>query len=244
MTLLPGTTTATTATDCATPVQFYFAVDNSKVAARRVVVSSDKCNACHVDLTFIHGGNRGATQECVICHNPTLADGTSKQSVNFATQIHSIHRGNALANPYVLGTTNYQDVGFPGDLRDCAVCHVNGSYQVDNVGAAAPVASPGGIIAPTTLPISAACMGCHDDKKTASHALSNTSDQFGESCVVCHGQNAAFAVDAQRDEVVVRALRRLSGLDYEEFEDLLETVGKVADEWDDVLRAEFGQGQG
>jgi hypothetical protein len=54
--------------------------------------------------------------------------------------------------------------------------------------------------------------------------------------------DAAFAVDAQRDEVVVRSLRRLSGLDYEEFEDLLETVGKVADEWDDTLRAEFGQG--
>lgn len=56
--------------------------------------------------------------------------------------------------------------------------------------------------------------------------------------------DAAFAIDAQRDEVVVRSLRRLSGLDYEEFEDLLETVGKVADEWDDPLRAEFGQAQG
>jgi len=54
--------------------------------------------------------------------------------------------------------------------------------------------------------------------------------------------DASFAVDAQRDEVVVRSLRRLSGLDYEEFEDLLETVGKVADEWDDALRDEFGQG--
>jgi hypothetical protein len=53
--------------------------------------------------------------------------------------------------------------------------------------------------------------------------------------------DAAFAIDSQRDEVVVRSLRRLSGLDYEEFEDLLETVGKVADEWDDVLRAEFAQ---
>jgi hypothetical protein len=53
--------------------------------------------------------------------------------------------------------------------------------------------------------------------------------------------DAAFAIDSQRDEVVVRALRRLSGLDYEEFEDLLETVGKVADEWDDVLKGEFGQ---
>jgi hypothetical protein len=53
--------------------------------------------------------------------------------------------------------------------------------------------------------------------------------------------DAAFAIDVERDEVVVRALRRLSGLDYEEFEDLLETVGKVADDWDDVLRAEFGK---
>ena len=53
--------------------------------------------------------------------------------------------------------------------------------------------------------------------------------------------DAAFAIDAQREEVVARALRRLSGLDYEEFADLLETVGKVADEWDDTLRAQFAR---
>jgi hypothetical protein len=53
--------------------------------------------------------------------------------------------------------------------------------------------------------------------------------------------DAAFAIDAEKDEVYVRALRRLSGLDYEEFEDLLDTVGKVADEWDDLLLREFGQ---
>jgi hypothetical protein len=35
----------------------------------------------------------------------------------------SIHRGENLANPYILGTTNYQDVLFPGDLRDCTECH-------------------------------------------------------------------------------------------------------------------------
>jgi hypothetical protein len=52
--------------------------------------------------------------------------------------------------------------------------------------------------------------------------------------------DAAFGIDEQKDEVFVRALRRLSGLDYEEFEDLLDTVGKVADEWDDVLKKEFG----
>ena len=53
--------------------------------------------------------------------------------------------------------------------------------------------------------------------------------------------DAAFAIDAQKEEVFVRALRRLSGLDYEEFEDLLDTVGKVADEWDDTFKKEFGQ---
>jgi hypothetical protein len=53
--------------------------------------------------------------------------------------------------------------------------------------------------------------------------------------------DAAFALDAHRNEIVVRALRRLSGLDYEEFEDLLDTVSKVTDDWDDKLRAEFGQ---
>ncbi|MCL2777274.1 MAG: YbjN domain-containing protein [Polyangiaceae bacterium] len=52
--------------------------------------------------------------------------------------------------------------------------------------------------------------------------------------------DCAFAIDSAKDEVVVRALRRLSGLDYEEFEDLLDTVGRVADTWDNVLKHEFG----
>ncbi|HYL74029.1 MAG TPA: OmcA/MtrC family decaheme c-type cytochrome [Bryobacteraceae bacterium] len=193
VTLLPGTQKATSATDTAKPVQTYFAADNSPVVARRQVVSDAKCGACHQNLTFIHGGNRNSTQECVICHNPSLADGTSKQSVNFAVQIHSIHRGDNLTRPYILGTTNYQDVRFPGDLRDCATCHVNNSYQVDNVGAQAMVNSPGGFT-PTTAPISAACQGCHDDKPTAAHALANTS-ALGESCVTCHGIGTEFAVD-------------------------------------------------
>lgn len=194
VTLLAGTTAAQAAVDMATPVEFYFSVDKSKVAPRRTVVASAKCFSCHNDLGFVHGGARGNTQECVECHNPTLTDGTSKQSVSFATQIHSIHRGSDLANPYVLGTTNYQSVLFPGDLRDCATCHVNNSYQIDNVTTTVSVASPGGFT-PTTPPISAACQGCHDDKATASHALSNTTS-LGEACLTCHGNGAEFSVDA------------------------------------------------
>ncbi len=51
--------------------------------------------------------------------------------------------------------------------------------------------------------------------------------------------DAAFAIDHQDERIYVRSLRRLSGLDYEEFEDLVDTVGKVADEWDDLLKKEF-----
>jgi hypothetical protein len=52
--------------------------------------------------------------------------------------------------------------------------------------------------------------------------------------------DAAFAINAARDEVVVRCLRRLSALDYEEFEDILATVGEVADRWDDELIRDYG----
>ncbi len=192
-TIAAGTTNSTSATNNAHPVEYYLSVDGSPVVPRRQVVASQKCGACNQDLTIVHSGTRAETQECVICHNPTLTDGTSKQSVDYPVQIHSIHRGENLANPYVLGTTNYQAIRFPGDLRDCSTCHVNNSYQVENVGAQAMVASPGGFT-PTTGPIAAACQGCHDDKSTASHALANTS-VLGESCVVCHGSNGEFAVD-------------------------------------------------
>lgn len=52
--------------------------------------------------------------------------------------------------------------------------------------------------------------------------------------------DASFAVNSHQDEVVVRCLRRLSALDYEEFEDILATVGEVADRYDDELIREFG----
>ena len=183
----------------------------SKVAPRRTVVATANCSSCHKGHLSVcsHGGSRGNTQECAICHNPTLTDGTSKQSVSFATQIHSIHRGSDLANPYVLGTTNYQSVQFPGDLRDCATCHVNSSYQVDKVTTTVAVASPGGFT-PTTPPISAACQGCHDDKATASHALSNTTS-LGEACLTCHGNNAEFSVDAVHARQQVELVNTLHG---------------------------------
>jgi OmcA/MtrC family decaheme c-type cytochrome len=193
VTLLAGTPQQVTATDMALPFEYYFPVGSAPVVGRRQVVSLAKCSSCHQNLGFIHGGSRGNTQECVICHNPTLTDGTTGETVSYASQIHSIHRGSDLTNPYTLGTTNFQSVLFPGDLRDCTTCHINSSYEVDNVGAVASISTPSGFTK-TTPPISAACQGCHDDKATASHALANTT-ALGESCVTCHGINGQFSVD-------------------------------------------------
>jgi len=198
VTLQPGTTVSTVTTDAAIPVEYYFSVDKSTMVARRQVVATAKCATCHQNMGInagagIHGGARNNTQECVICHNPTLTDGTSGMSVNFAWQIHSIHRGSNLTNPYILGTTNYQSVLFPGDLRDCTECHNTGTYLVENVGAKAMVTSTGDFTK-TTPPISAACQGCHDDIATASHALANTT-ALGESCTACHAAGEEFSVD-------------------------------------------------
>ena len=51
--------------------------------------------------------------------------------------------------------------------------------------------------------------------------------------------DGAFAIDKKTDEIYLRALRRLEGLDYGEFEDLVHTVATIADDLDDKLRAEF-----
>jgi hypothetical protein len=51
--------------------------------------------------------------------------------------------------------------------------------------------------------------------------------------------DAAFAIDKKTDMAYLRILRRLEGMDYEEFEDLLHTIATVADEWDDKLKAQF-----
>jgi hypothetical protein len=52
--------------------------------------------------------------------------------------------------------------------------------------------------------------------------------------------DGAFAIDAQTNYLHLRAMRGLTGIDYSEFVDMLDTVASVADDWDDKLREEFG----
>ncbi len=62
--LMAGTEKQRQADDIATNAQMSFSVDGSPVAARRQVVDTAKCNACHIRLTF--HGTQNTVDQCVI----------------------------------------------------------------------------------------------------------------------------------------------------------------------------------
>jgi hypothetical protein len=47
--------------------------------------------------------------------------------------------------------------------------------------------------------------------------------------------DAAFALHPKTGDLYLRILRSLDGLDYEEFEDIVHSIAKTADFWDDKL---------
>ena len=51
--------------------------------------------------------------------------------------------------------------------------------------------------------------------------------------------DAAFALHPQTGDLYLRIFRGLEGMDYEEFEDIVHTIAKAADHWDDKLGAEL-----
>jgi hypothetical protein len=51
--------------------------------------------------------------------------------------------------------------------------------------------------------------------------------------------DSAFALHPQTGDLYLRILRGLDNLDYEEFEDIVHSIAKTADHWDDKLTAEL-----
>lgn len=198
----------------------YFSVDGSPVVDRRTVVQISNCNQCHVSLQ-VHGALRNNTEYCVLCHNPSNTDASTRasatvasdksappQGINFNLLVHRIHYGinmQASNRTYIVvgygGSHNdFSGTLFPAlsptgaatDTENCSLCHVNGSEQNLPLGLSA-VLDPQGPVNPNQ-PISSACTGCHVDIPAASHMLSNTTT-LGEACTVCHSSGAAYAVD-------------------------------------------------
>jgi OmcA/MtrC family decaheme c-type cytochrome len=217
--LLPGTTSQQSVQYGANNKVTYVSVDGSAVQPRRAVVAINNCNQCHVSLS-VHGGLRNQTEYCVLCHNPSNSDASTRasaqlpadkaqppQGINFNLLVHRIHSGVNLQTDnrsYVVvgfgGSHNdftgvrfppMSPQGTPGDRRNCSMCHINGSEQNLPAGKN-PVVDPQGPINPIPA-IASACTGCHVDLPAASHTLANTTS-LGESCQTCHSTGDAFAV--------------------------------------------------
>ncbi|MBC7924582.1 MAG: OmcA/MtrC family decaheme c-type cytochrome [Bryobacteraceae bacterium] len=218
-TLLAGTTRERNVQYGAQNKVIHFTVDGTPVEPRRDIVSTVQCNQCHTRISA-HGENRNEVAMCVLCHNPSLTDVARRpiavnladrdqppQGVDFNLLIHRIHTGEHLkadGRPYVVvgfgGTRHdFSEVrypamspgGAPGDLRNCAMCHINGSER-NLTQVSSDVVDPQGPINPVK-PITSVCTGCHVSPSTASHALVNTS-ALGESCGTCHSPTSQFSV--------------------------------------------------
>lgn len=218
--ILPGTVSQQSTQYGAHNLVANFSVDGSPVAPRRQVVSLDKCNVCHTNLS-LHGANRDRIEQCVMCHNPSETDAvvrpqaqdptdkaTPAQSVDFGYMIHHIHGGASVkaftgASYIIVGFggshNDFSDVKFPvmdsngdtGNIAYCEMCHVNNSEQSLPVGLNA-VKMPQSTVNPMPR-TTADCTACHAAATALSHAVGNTST-LGESCRVCHGPNGDFAV--------------------------------------------------
>jgi len=184
-----------------------FAVTDDAPVARRQVVDDAKCENCHANLS-LHGENRhDANGYCETCHMPGATDAVVRpetdnppEGIHFKYMIHKIHRGEELQNGYVVygyrGSVNdFSEVVFPGDLRNCESCHLDGTYNVPLPDDVLPTLSPSTAINPVMLPTTSACLSCHDSDDAAAHADANTSSKLGESCAACHGVGKTYAVE-------------------------------------------------
>ena len=61
----------------------YFSVDGSTVTPRRTVVALSNCNNCHTNLE-LHGSLRNNTEYCVLCHNPSDTDASTRATATNA----------------------------------------------------------------------------------------------------------------------------------------------------------------
>ena len=180
------------------------------VTTTRDIVQTANCNVCHNQLTA--HGSRVETKLCATCHNPGSwvagASGSPNTTVDFKVYIHKIHRGENLPSVvagtlYKIGNSDFSDVVFPQDIRNCTKCHDGTTTaQGDNW---------------ETRPSIAACGSCHDDVyfgaspdplkpyQTVAHPGGVVTDN--SECTTCHAANRIAGSIAEKHTIQSKVAR-------------------------------------
>jgi OmcA/MtrC family decaheme c-type cytochrome len=186
----------------------YFSTDGTPVQPRRVVVALANCNNCHSDLE-LHGGLRNNTLYCVICHNPSNTDFTTRptatvaaqrglpnQAINMALMVHKIHTG---TNLEVNFNQDYIVVGHGGSINDFGAAYTTVPAAIPNTGVRYPAMGPTGATQDT-----AKCYMCHvngsesvlpigKNAVTDPQGLLNPAPATTSACTACHLDTPSFA---------------------------------------------------
>jgi OmcA/MtrC family decaheme c-type cytochrome len=206
ITLLPGTSQAVSTTYAGTNQIINFSVDGTPVKPRRTVVAMANCQGCHTYLE-VHGGLRNNVTYCVLCHNPSNTDATTRptavvasyaalpdQGINFALLVHSIHTGNKLG----AAGADYVVVGHGGSINDFGQAFASVPKGITNTGVLYPAMLNG------SVGDTANCTMCHTggsqdvlpvglNNVTDPSALINPVPATTSACTACHFDTPTMA---------------------------------------------------
>jgi OmcA/MtrC family decaheme c-type cytochrome len=163
--ILAGTTSQQSVEYGAINKVVYFSVDGSPLQTRRAVVAEANCNRCHAELSE-HGTLRNQVEYCVMCHNPSNTDSSTRPSATVAAQknmpnqgiafdllVHRIHTGLNLEADF---GRDYTVVGFGGSISDFSANFVTVPAGITPSGVRYPAMGPTGAVHDT-----ANCEMCH-----------------------------------------------------------------------------------
>ena len=91
---------------------------------------------------------------------------------------------------FVVNNHDYSKSGYPGNIKDCAVCHKETATKADGKTLLENAANW------RTTPTKRACGACHDSTIATTHIESQIY-QGVEQCVFCHGPTTTFGLDVK-----------------------------------------------
>jgi OmcA/MtrC family decaheme c-type cytochrome len=179
-------------------VTYDFRPDGQAVTDTWDATTFATCNQCHDPLSAHGSTGRQDPRVCVLCHNDTEGtDPYTGNTISFKVMIHKIHMSASL--PSVLAGGHYQiyghsgysdfsDIVFPQDIRNCTTCH----KSPDPTGA---------VVAQAHIyldhPNRAACGSCHDDINWVTGDGHVAGPELDDSaCASCHAPQGESEFDA------------------------------------------------